>query len=173
MFALCSGCQQSVYQMQGNSLAGSQESASGAISVKDDQFSKYINYSTGLTKEGNLYDSTAWVLVANKDKKTNKKFYYIQWMNLYSSNGWRFYYRAANDDAVELKLDQVSRDVSSCGKYRGCTYDETYNIYLTDEMVKKAYDKGMSIKIYAKDSSSKIVTIPAFLVKSLLNRMKI
>jgi hypothetical protein len=142
------------------------------ITVDDDKFKSAIEYHSGVAKIGDLGDTVLWTLVAQKEKTTGATRYYVQWTNIYSSREWRFYSYANNDAAANLEMIPLGRNVHSCySNLHTCLYDETYNIYFSKAEIEKGKSAGLAFKIFAKDGSSKVTTVPSTLVTALLTTM--
>jgi hypothetical protein len=143
---------------------------SNIISVSDDQYQPYIEYSSEASVEGPLDDSYIWVLVARKDRASGVVRYYTQWGNFYTKDGWKFYFKANDSKATALDFDEVDREVGKCYS-SGCTHTETYNITFTSEQMAVGASEGLNFKVYAQDGSSRTTTIPATLVKALVDKV--
>jgi hypothetical protein len=140
------------------------------ITVKSDPYKDSIEYQSGVSKSGSLMDQDIWLLIAQKNRKTGRIIYYVQWANVYDADGWRFYSYANAEGGEKLEFEEVSRDVSNCGSGT-CIHDETYNIYLTPEKLSHGATSGISFKIFARDGTSKLVVIPGPVISALREKM--
>jgi hypothetical protein len=143
---------------------------SNAITVEDDQYQPYIEYSSEGSIQGPLDNSVIWVLLARKERATGTVKYFTQWGNFYSTDGWKFYFKANDNNATKLEFVEVGRDVGKCYS-SGCSKTETYNIYFTPEQMNAGAVSGLNFKVFAQDGSSQTSTIPAPLVKALLDKV--
>lgn len=144
----------------------------GPPEIKKDQYSPTIDVvSSSLAQQQiNQTDFEAYTLVGKINKKSGEASFAVQWVRIYKATGWRHYQRASDASGTPLTFKEVSRSATACAR-GSCLYDETYNIYFSKEQVASGMLEGLDFKIYARDSSSAVVRIPADQMKQFGEKM--
>jgi hypothetical protein len=65
----------------------------------------------------------------------------------------------------------VTRDVSSCSRYTGCIYNETYNIYIPSADMQAGATSGVSFKIYSRGGLERVIDLPPDLIADFNAKM--
>ena len=166
---IVSGCQTSSTYTSKSTYTSSMPS--NDINVENDPYKKFTKYTSEAAIFGLKYDRILWVLVGTKDRQTGSRNFYVQWVGAYRSNNWKYYVQASNNKAETLRFVVVDRDVVSCsGSF--CIYNETFNIYFTEDQIHEGASSGLIFKVFAKDGTEKPTVVPGSLVQSMLLAMQ-
>lgn len=131
-----------------------------SVTVKDDEFDKTIlfigpeeEHEPALTsRKPNVFQ-----LKTTMDRKSGEVTHQLVMTHNYAAKSWKFWQRAADEDAEPLELATIRRDVGFCSP--ACTYAEVVGATLSDAALRARKDKGYSIKLYARDGGEKVIAL--------------
>ncbi|WP_295991681.1 hypothetical protein [Rugamonas sp.] len=118
------------------------------VSVKNDSFSKDIQFSGISKNEGKTFGSPeySWKANAFLGKTSGLDTYMISFNDLYVAAKWKMWTWASSDRAEDLKILQGHRDVSSCGAGT-CLFSEPLGIMVDRKFMIDAANQGIWIKL--------------------------
>lgn len=145
--------------------------------IKDDEFEPQITIignELGRTESQEQIGSTSY-------KNIRSAFFLRSWMNkktaqvthqlyvtaFYRDKHWRFWGAASDDTSASLSVVKIASEASNCSD-RGCFYQETFGVELTDEFLRIRRDNGFRLKLRAKSGAEDIVTVSATQIVSQL-----
>jgi len=147
------------------------------VSVKNDSFSKDIQFS-GISKtEGKTFTSPeySWRANAFLGKTSGKDTYMISFNDLYVATKWKMWTWANSDQAEELKIVQGHREVSSCGGGT-CLFSEPLGILVDRKFMLDAANQGIWIKLKSQtgdEFSLKVTSEDASALLSAISECKL
>lgn len=172
LVALSCAVSQGCFPAQPQLTPAQQLDQMATIQVTDDPYQDHIKYMSGLGSEGVAgRDYTVWAVLGVKSRKSPEALFYVQWRNSYFTADWRFYFRASDAGANELKIEEVKSDVENCSSSGACFHEERFNIFFSLPQMTAGRTAGISFKMYARDGSSKVVSVHPRVVDSLLRKM--
>ena len=140
-----------------------------AVSIEDDRFSKTIVFK-GESKRhlqgSGPSDSNVLFIRSWLEKETGRVTHQLYVNHTYHSDGWKFWSRASDENANDLRFVSIDRDVKvfiGC-----CLYSEDFGISIAESILDKSKSTGLLIKIYAKSGDQKILNISAEQIASQL-----
>jgi len=133
-----------------------------SIRVKDDEFSKSVTF---LGVEMHNGDLGHHLLRSWKDKKTGVVTHQLYVSDNYrksTSESWKFYRGARDEEANDLKFVTINRDVN-CQSLRYaesyCSFYETFGVMLDESFLRQKADAGFRIKALAKSGEDEVFTV--------------
>lgn len=138
-------------------LAAGDAAAQAGVTVSGDKFSKEITFlgvPVGINPFGGtsrMYRIRTWL---DRETQTSKHQLYV---DIGYIGDWRFYDRAADDDAHQLDVVQIATNVGSCRG--GCSLSETVGVTLPEGTLRAKAATGFQIKLFAKSGDSLVLDI--------------
>ena len=132
-----------------------------------DNFSREISF-PGLQNSKNNFlalTSQYWQIRGWVDKQSREVAYQL-YIDASYSGDWQFYERAANDQAQDLEVKQISRTVGSCSY--GCRLTEILGVSLTEEVLVAKALTGFQIKVFGRSGGSFILDVTPAQIQSAL-----
>lgn len=87
-----------------------------------------------------------------------------------SGSGWRFYDNAFDSDGNRLALTQISRQVTTCGRYR-CFHMEIVGLEVNRAYLEERTSQGLSVKIGGTGGEA-VLAIPSAYIQAFLSVAK-
>lgn len=147
------------YDLSGNGF--NQPTTPPQVEIKDDQFEKNISFK-GIVEKTNSNSASltselflrSWL---NKDTWLIR--HQVYWADSYYGSGWRFWFIARDENATNLELMDISKDVGHCSSYGGCSHYETIGIMVSDATLRAKRTTGLQIKVKARDGSEQVLSL--------------
>lgn len=130
-----------------------------AVQIQDDKFSSEVTF-LGPSQDRIPFGGTfrTWRLRSWVDKTTHAVRHQL-YVNIDYDGSWRFYESAADEHAIDLKVVDIDRSVSTCSF--GCSFTETVGVMLSDDALKAGVASGFEIKLSAHSGDTLILPISA------------
>jgi hypothetical protein len=127
--------------------------------ITTDQFSTDVTI-LGPSDYENPFGGTyrSWRIRSLVDKQTGASTSQL-YVELHYFWAWRFYESAATDQAEQLQVTPIDRQVEDCSGM--CSYHEVVGIALDEAMLRARAGSGMQIKISAHSGDSVVITVSA------------
>jgi len=136
------------------------------VQIVDDKF----NAAIGLSGPVQRIEGKQWNLVTSVGRTTHLTNTTLWFYESYTSDQWKYWYRAADENAKELNLRKIDRNVLLCeGGGAACTYSESLSLDLEDKILQNAAARGFSIKFYSKTGDEYVLSIPAAVAAAQLD----
>ena len=139
------------------------------VTLRDDEFRPFVEYATGPTRVSSYPDRFIFHLIARVDRKTGKTSTFVSLVIAYPGRHKREYESARNARAEVLRFYEPVRQ-RSCEK-RVCTMTETLMIGIPETELRRAPPGGYQLKVFARDGSDVLVTIPQAAIEKLLAKL--
>lgn len=127
------------------------------ITVRDDAFRPYREYTTGQRTVGGYPNTVITKLVARVDRKTGATTTLLGIGLVYAAQHMRNYESARNARAEVLPLQRISRH-RSC-EQRSCVYDEKFMIEIPADALRRAPSGGYPLKVFARDGGDATISV--------------
>lgn len=148
------------------------DTAPSSPSIKEDAYNPSIEVETDIGERKSPGGGTEiYGLYAKIDRASGVVVTYVQWSTIYTSSEWLFFSRASSSQGKAYDFRQVNRKVSSCSRYSGCVYTETYNIYIPAQDMRTGAKSGISFKIYGKTGAERVIDLSADLVAAFNSKV--
>ncbi len=130
--------------------------------LQGDKFSKLLSFSGEESTDPHfLGTSDEWSIRGWVNKTTFETSFQV-YMTISYNGDFQGFERAADDDANDLKMEDIDKHIGSCTPtlfHNGCDLTETVGIDLSEEEVRAKAATGLQIKVYAHSGNSAILTI--------------
>jgi hypothetical protein len=98
--------------------------------------------------------------------KQTKEVTFQLYVDASYTGDWQFYDRAANDNAEDLEVKEISRNVGNCTY--GCRLTEIIGVTLDQEMLEAKALSGFQIKVFGRSGGSFILDVTPAQIQSAL-----
>lgn len=139
------------------------------ITLRDDEFRPFVEYATAATRVSSYPNLFFFNLIARVDRKTGNTSTFVSLVIAYPGRHKREYESARNARAEVLRFYEPTRH-RSCKKGT-CVVDETLMIGIPESELRQAPPGGYQLKVFARDGSDVLVTIPQAAIEKLLAKL--
>jgi len=136
---------------------GQMSAADETLGVSDDAFSPFREYTAGQRSVSGYPNTVITKLAARVDRKTGATTLLVGGSFVYVASHMRKYESARNARAEPLAIRKISRH-RSC-RQGSCTFDEKFNIELSEAELRGAPAEGYKIKVFAREGGGTTITV--------------
>ena len=142
------------------------------VTVQEDLFNNRINYYTNVVTIQESDGQTTWRLTAQKSRDGGTPDYRLRVTAIYKSTFWHHYAHANDARLAPLEVTQGDGGTTDCGFSEvDCTYRETFDILLTDSLLRDNRARGLVITVTPRTARSLTLTVPPQYLRDLLEKM--
>ncbi len=146
--------------------------AASNVSLTDDQFRPYREYSTGFIDGATTSGLDSKRLVARVDRKTGAVAASLEFIVTYKGRLKYTYDTARNSKAEPLKVGVIAHKASSCKRSEStCIYTEVVGVAIPEADLRRAPAEGYPVKLFAHLGPDALIPIPKQLITSLLAKV--
>lgn len=146
--------------------------AASSVSVADDQFRPYREYSTGFIQSSNTTGLDSKRLVARVDRTTGAVTTALEFIVTYKGQLKYTYDTARNSKAEPLKVGVIAHKASNCKRSEStCIYLEVVGVTIPEAELRNAPADGYPVKLFAHLGPDALIPIPKQLIVSLLAKV--
>ena len=146
--------------------------AASNVSLTDDQFRPYREYSTGFIDGATTSGLDSKRLVARVDRKTGAVAASLEFIVTYKGRLKYTYDTARNSKAEPLKVGVIAHKASSCKRSEStCIYMEVVGVAIPEADLRSAPAEGYPVKLFAHLGPDALIPIPKQLITSLLAKV--
>ena len=148
------------------------EAASGSVSLVDDQFRPFREYSTGFIDGATTSGLDSKRLIARVDRKTGALSTSLEFIVTYKGRLKYTYDTARNSKAEPLKVGVIAHKASNCKRSEStCIYMEVVGVAIPEAELRNAPAEGYPVKLFAHLGPDALIPIPKQLIVALLAKV--
>ena len=148
------------------------EAASSSVSLVDDQFRPFREYSTGFIDGATASGLDSKRLIARVDRTTGALATSLEFIVTYKGRLKYTYDTARNSKAEPLKVGVIAHKASSCKRSEStCIYMEVVGVAIPEADLRNAPAEGYPVKLFAHLGPDALIPIPKQLIVSLLAKV--
>ena len=129
------------------------------------EFDKYVGIKSVEGTAGDYFNRPAmtWFINSSVDKTSGARSHSLLFFHSYQAEKWRHWDGAVTDDAKDMQVVSMKRNVDSCDG-RFCKYYEVIAIPLDEPLLESRRGKGFKLRLRAEDGDSFVLTLAGDLI---------
>ena len=139
------------------------------ITLRDDEFRPFVEHATPTIRVSSYPNRFIVNLIARVDRKTGKTSTLVSLVIAYEGTRMRKFKSARNARAEALRFYKPTRH-RLCNE-GWCSFDETLLIGIPETELRQASPSGYQLKVFARDNSTLLITIPRSVIERLLAKL--